>query len=128
MIDLIFFFIGEFLGQLIAELAVELSFRRVLKALGIKKLPHPILSALGYICLAVLMAGISLSIYRDHLIRNNTLQIINLSLTPLLAGFLMAMNRRRLEGKDLNPIRLDSFWYGYLFALTFAMTRYFYAT
>jgi hypothetical protein len=44
--------------------------------------------------------------------------------SPLVVGILMAIRGGWLKRNEKEPIRIDSFFYGYLFALVFAAVRY----
>ncbi len=91
------------------------------------KKPSPLLTLLWYTIIASALAYGSVLLFPKHLIHNEFMRTINLVTTPVLIGFIMRGHGRRLEKKDLPAIRLDSFWYGFAFALTFALVRFFLA-
>jgi hypothetical protein len=128
--DIIFEFIVSFLtelgGPLIFELLAELGLRSAASALGKDKEIHPIFSLFGYIFLALICSSISIAIHRGHYIKNVNLQYLNLVISPVLIGLIMKYRGKYLHAKDKKTIRLDSFWYGYVFALTFSLVRFIY--
>jgi hypothetical protein len=121
--ELIFSFLIEIIGEGLFQLLVELGVRSLGSNLGISKPEKPILSLLGYILLATAGAFISIAIFKNHFIKNETLRIVNLIIAPIILGLMMKFRGKKLEHKNINTIRLDSFWYGYVFALTFALIR-----
>jgi hypothetical protein len=48
----------------------------------------------------------------------------NLAVSPLLVGLLMGFLGRIRSRRNLDRIPLDTFSFGYLFALCFALTRF----
>ena len=120
-------FIIEIFGQVIFEILAELGIRSISNALGFEKPKNPFLAAFGYIILASISAGISLYFFSIHYVKRSELRLINLIISPLLVGGLMGVRGRFLVKKQKEPIRIDSFFYGYLFAITFALIRFFFA-
>jgi hypothetical protein len=51
----------------------------------------------------------------------------NLAVSPLLVGLLMGFLGRIRSRRNLDRIPLDTFTFGYLFALCFALARFFLA-
>ena len=121
--ELIFSFLIEIIGEGLFQLLVELVVRSLGSTLGLSKPDRPILSLLGYILLATAGAFISIAIFKNHFIKNETLRIVNLIIAPIILGLMMKFRGKKLEHKNIISIRLDSFWYGYVFALTFALIR-----
>jgi len=125
--EAIFFFLLELVGQVFFELFAELGLRSIGNALGFSKPKNRYLSFLGYIIIASLGAMVSILIFKEHFIKNEAMRIANLILTPIVLGIIMKYRGKKLELNNVSSIRLDSFWYGYVFALTFALVRFFYA-
>ena len=117
----------ELLIQIIAELLAEFGIRGTKNALGLEKPKNPFLSTFGYLILASIGAGISLLIFPNHHLDKIEYRILNLVLTPLLIGYVMSVRGKILTQKMKDPIKLDTFAYGYLFALTFGLIRFFFA-
>lgn len=91
-------FIVEVLGQIVVQLLVESGIKGVSNALGFETPKKAYFAVIGYILLAFV---------------------------PILAGILMSARGRFLIKKQKEPIRIDSFVYGYLFALTFTLVRFY---
>lgn len=125
--EIIFTFFLELFGQILLELLAEFGIRGVSNALGIQKPRSPIMAFAGYIILAAIGGFLSLIWFENHLLRHQRYQLLNLAITPFLAGFIMKIRGDILDRNNKKAIRLDSFWYGYAFALTFALVRFFFA-
>jgi hypothetical protein len=103
----------------------ELGIRSVGNSLGIDRPKNFLMSLIGYVILAALAGFISLYIFKHQIIANDNLRILNLIVTPFIAGYLMHLKGKYLISKNKPTIRLDSFWYGYAFALVFGAVRFF---
>ncbi len=118
-------FLAELLIQIVGEALVELGVRGAVRALRRRPRLHPVVSVLVYLAFGAGVGAVSVALFPRSLISHSTAKALNLLLTPLLAGLLMgwlgAWRRRR--GQEL--IRLDSFNYGFAFALAMAAVRYF---
>ena len=117
-------FVGELLLQIVADALFELGIRSVGQAL--KREPgNPFFAALGYILLGSATGGISLLIFPRHLIQVQWLKVLSLAAVPAASGMAMSLvgRLRRRQGKEL--IRLDSFMYGFVFALAMTLIRFF---
>lgn len=116
--------IGEFLIQLIGEALVQLGLRSLGEPLN--RPPNPWLAALGYGLFGAIFGGLSLWPFPGNLVPEPW-RIANLIVTPLAVGALMAAMGvwRARHGKPV--LRIDRFAYGYLFALAFALVRFFFA-
>jgi hypothetical protein len=117
----------EFLLTLLFELFFEVGSRNFANAFELSKDHNRYAAFFGYIMLAIFGALFSLTIFPHHLIRPPALQILNVCLTPILSGTLMSFVGKRLRAKEARVIKLDSFFYGWLFAFVFALIRLIYA-
>lgn len=125
MLELLLQLLGEFLLQGIGEALVELGMHSV--AEPFRKPPNPGLASLGYAIFGAVFGGLSLLLMGHHLTPDGPLRLVNLVLTPVAVGGLMvAMGAwRARKGEPL--LRINHFFYGYLFALCFALVRYAFA-
>jgi hypothetical protein len=89
-----------------------------------RKTPNPWLAAIGYLLFGAAAGGLSLLLVPSHLVTTKALRILNVMLTPLAVGALMAGIGvwRTRRGQQL--FRIDRFVYGYLFAFALALIRY----
>ncbi|GAA5166518.1 hypothetical protein [Viridibacterium curvum] len=124
MLEAIFELIGEFLLQIVSEALIELGFH----SLGepFRRAPDPWLAALGYTLFGTILGGISLLVFPDNLVPD-AWRLANLIVTPIAAGGLMALMGAWRERRGQSVLMIDKFSYGYLFALSFALIRFFFA-
>ena len=113
----------EFLVTLIFEFSAEFGLRSANHILYNKR-TNVYVSLLGYIVLAIIFAGISLLVFKNHFFQNENLRHYSLLIMPIILGLLMKYKGSRMQRKGLDTIKLDSFWYGFSFALTFGLVRY----
>ncbi len=118
---------GEILLQIFGEALFELGFRGLVEAFNRRKQRNPFLAAIGYFIWGAIIGGISLLVFEHSLIQRKALRIMNLLIAPVLAGITMSVVGafRKKRGQDL--LRIDSFFYGFLFALGMAVVRYYFA-
>jgi hypothetical protein len=116
-------FLFEMVLQIVGEALFELGIRGVREAFK-RPPPSPALAAVGYVILGAIAGAISLWLFPNLFIAPAWARWVNLLLTPVAAGAAMAgLGRlRRRKGQDL--VRLDTFAYGFLFALAMAAVRF----
>ncbi len=117
-------FFGELLLQAFGELIAELIGRSVKEPFRRPKPIHPWLAAIGYGIFGAITGAISLWVLPALFISAEWLRIVNLIATPLVAGLMMERLGAWREMKDQETIRLDTFAYGFIFALSMALVRF----
>lgn len=124
MLEAILGFFGEILLQVFIEGLVELGLHSVTEPF--RRRPHPGMAGIGYLLFGALLGGVSLLVFPTHFTQG-AWRIVNLAVTPVAAGLLMCLlgHWRARRGEDV--LRIDRFAYGYLFALSLALIRYWFA-
>jgi hypothetical protein len=122
LFELLFQLLGELLLQLFAEALFELGLRSIAEPFRIK--PNPWLAAVGYIVLGGAAGGLSLLVFPHAFIASDFGRLVNLGITPVLAGSAMAALGAWRRSHDQELIRIDRFAYGYLFAIAMAFVRF----
>lgn len=117
-------FFGELLLQAAGEFIVELIGRSLKEPFRRPKPLQPWLAAIGYMIFGALAGAISLWLVPSLFISAHWLRLLNLLLTPFVAGLLMARLGAWRERNEQEIIRLDSFTYAFLFALSMALVRF----
>ena len=120
--EILFQFFGELLLQLLFEALSEVGLHGVKDTL--RKPRNLVLSTIGFAVWGAVAGAVSLLIFPESPIRNPDLRLVNLLVTPVLAGLAMvALGKLRLaRGQD--TVMLDRFVYAYVFALGFAVLRF----
>jgi len=107
---------GEFLAELLGR-SVREPFRRPQPI-------NPLLAALGYALFGAVAGALSLWLFPALFVASSALRLVNLVVTPLLAGAAMALLGAWRRRHEQATIRLDTFLYGYVFALAMALVRF----
>lgn len=120
----------EIILQILAELVIQV-LGEALAELGLhalaepfRKPPNPWLASLGYLLFGCMFGGLSLLIISHHITTQGPARIANLVITPLAIGVFMAIVGRWRAQRGDRMLRIDGFFYGYLFALGFALVRF----
>ncbi|SFN17457.1 hypothetical protein SAMN05660284_00746 [Formivibrio citricus] len=113
----------EFVIQIVGEALFELGLHSMSEPF--RKPPNPRLAAVGYALFGAILGGISLWLFPRHMVASVTWRWINLLVTPTLAGLCMSWigTWRAKQGQAV--LRIDRFSYGFLFAFSLALVRFF---
>ena|ERR1700761_1945845 len=126
--EFLFEALGQFLGELLLQLIGELLFELGMHALAepFRRRPNPWLALLGYALFGAILGAASLLVFPRALVAMRW-RAANVIVTPLLSGAMLGVVGfwRRRRGSDVPP--LDRFVFGLVFALVFAMVRYYFA-
>ncbi|MCX5865616.1 MAG: hypothetical protein NTW42_11220 [Deltaproteobacteria bacterium] len=122
MFEFLFQFVGEVLLQIAFEALFEVGLRTVREPF--KKPPNPWLAAMGYALFGASAGALSLWVFPMLFIVTRSAQIASLLLTPFAAGGAMAALGAWRRRREQITIRLDTFAYGYLFALAMTIVRF----
>ena len=110
--------------ELAGDAFVELIFRSLGQTVTPSEKRNPILAGIGYALLGLIAGGISLLIFPESFARSEKFHGASLLVSPVLAGLGMAGLGWVLKRQGKRVIRLDSFLYGYIFALPMAIVRF----
>ena len=121
------FFIGEIFLEIIlplfSEVLSEVSLRGITEPFKRNEEINPVLAVMGYILFGALVGLLSLLIPKMFEIPY-WMRIMNLVVTPIICGLVMMKIGQIREKRGDRLIRLDTFLYGYLFALAMAVVRF----
>lgn len=116
----------------LVELSGDLVFELVLRCFGHSISPrkerNPIMAAIGYALFGLIAGGLSLLIFPQSFARSEHFHGISLVAAPVLAGLAMAGLGWWLERHGKRRLRLDSFIYGFIFAMPMAIVRFLYTS
>lgn len=115
--------VAEFVLQVLVEALAELGLRSLGEPFR-RKPTHPVLAAVGYALLGGVMGGVSLWLMPGHFIEVEWLRMLNLFVTPLAAGAVMAGIGAWRRRNEQTPILLDRFGYGFIFAFAMSAVRF----
>ena len=126
LFEFVFSFLGEFLLQVLGQLFIEVGFHSL--AEPFRKEPNPWLAALGYLIFGAVAGGLSLLVFPDYLVASKSLRVANAVLSPIAAGLSMAAMGKWRAKRGQEVLRIDKFSYGYLFALSLGLVRFWFAS
>lgn len=112
----------EFVIQIIGEALLEIGLRSL--AEPFRKPPDPLLAALGYTLFGTIFGLISLWLFPRHTVVSTDWRLVNLFVTPVMAGVCMSLLGAWRAKRGQAVLRIDSFSYGFLFAICFALVRF----
>ncbi len=123
--EVMFELLIEFLLQILVEVVAGIG----LRSLGepFRRQPHPVFTAAGYAIFGSALGAASLWPLPNHMVRSPAMRITNLIVTPLAAGVCMSWLGAWRSRRGGTVLRINRFWYGSLFALAFAATRFLWA-
>jgi hypothetical protein len=116
-------FILQFLGEALIQGLLELGFRSLADVFGKRR--NPLLSTIGSCLWGAMAGGISLLIVPNAFIDGRHLRLLNLFLTPVAVGVMMALLGRLRARKGAPLVQLDHFGYAFTFAFAMALVRFF---
>ena len=117
--------IFQFLGEVLIQGLLELGFRSLADVFGKRR--NPVLSTVGSFLWGSLAGGISLLIIPAAFINGSNLRLLNLFLTPIAVGLIMALLGRVRARKGAPLVQLDHFGYAFTFAFAMALVRFVWA-
>ena len=112
--------------QFLAGVLLDLSDRVLGRELDEAAFKNTLFSTLGYGLLGVSMGWLSLLFFPQHIVRHSYIPGISLLLSPLMTGFMMSFIGSALRRRDKKVTRIESFGYGFAFALGMALIRFFF--
>ena len=124
--EIIFELIFEGVLYITGDLLVELGARSLGETIASRDERNPILAALGYALLGLIAGGLSLLIFPEAIARSERFHGINVLVAPAMAGLGMAGLGWLLERSGKRRLRIDSFLYGFIFALPMSLVRFYF--
>lgn len=123
--EVVFGFFGELVLQILGEVRLEIGLHSV--AEPFRRKPSPVLAAIGYAFFGAVIGGLSLLVFPNYLMANKSLRVANAALSPIVSGLSMAAIGKWRAKRGQAVLRIDKFAYGYVFALGFALVRFWFA-
>lgn len=120
-------FILEAVGEYILAAGWDLLLRAAGELFETSEQPDPVLAACGYLLLGLITGGLSLLVLPHRLIRHSRIPGVSLMISPVITGLMMSLTGRILRLRQKTVTRIESFGYGFAFALGVALVRFFWA-
>lgn len=103
----------EIFAQIVAEILAEIGLRSLAEPFKRSEEINPILSGVGYSLFGALVGGLSLFLPRVFT-APTWMRLLNLLITPIVCGLIMAYVGKVRTRRGDEPMRMDTFMYGYL--------------
>jgi hypothetical protein len=117
---------GEVLFEIVGEALLDLAQRVMAEVFETSRSIRPEFASLGYALLGVLAGGLSVLILPHPLVRPSKIHGISLLVSPLVTGLVMFLIGSMLRRQGKKVVQIESFGYGFAFALGMALVRYFF--
>jgi len=121
-VEFFFELLLEFIGQIVTEILCELGLHAMKEPF--RRPPNPWFAGIGYALFGALTGIASLFIFPHHMVTLAALRWVNVIVTPLATGAVMAMLGAQRARHGQPVLRIDRFWYSYLFALVLVIVRF----
>jgi hypothetical protein len=113
--------------QLVLETVVAFIARGVRNVFNQSTVINPILAAIVYLLLGISFGIVSLHFVPHPLFHISKFHGISLMLSPVITGLVMSQVGVVLRHKGVRAVRIESFGYGFTFALGWAIIRFFFS-
>jgi len=91
--------------------------------LSLSKTNHPI-TILKFTLLGLALSFVSILVLPQPLVRPSKFHGISLLISPVVTGLFMGFIGRTVRRRGRTPVQIESFAYGFTFALAFALIRF----
>ena len=122
----IFQMFGEVLLQIIFEAFADLIGHSIKEPFRRPKPINPYVATIGYFLYGLVAGAISLWLVPHMFIHSEGLRKLNLVLSPVASGAIMAWIGFWRRKNEKNVIRIETFSYAFCFAFSMALFRYYY--
>jgi hypothetical protein len=112
--------------QFATELLGSLIWRGVLAVFDTTEFKSPALACIGHVFLGGVVGGLSLLLFPHPLVHPSRVPGLSVIVSPIIAGLGMSLvgSARRKQNKKV--LQIESFGYGFSFALGMALVRFFF--
>ncbi len=116
----------EVFFQVAIEAIVALVTRSVRNLFSESSIISPILAALGYLLLGLAAGVLSVRLFPHAIVPPSKIHGISLLVSPVITGLIMSQVGVVLRRKGKRTVQIESFAYGFTFALGVAIIRFAY--
>ena len=118
-------FIAEIIVEILVQFFLELLVELGIHGLKTKASPlQPVLAFFVYVFLGAGFGALSCVVLQQRFLEGQLAAYANLLVTPLVVGAAFGLIGAWRAKRGMDLVRLDKFFYGYTFALAFALARY----
>jgi hypothetical protein len=126
MLEFLFQFVLEVLGQIFFELAAELGWHSLKDSMRREREASPVLAAIGHFLMGVIAGGLSLLLFSTRLTERGPIPGVSLLASPLATGLAMHWIGEFWRDAGRERRALFTFRGGAVFAFGMALVRFLY--
>jgi hypothetical protein len=119
---------AEMFFEVILGAIVDLIVRSTRNVVAESNAISPVLAAAGYLLLGTGFGILSVFLFPHTLIHRSRFHGVSLVVSPILTGLLMSQVGRLLRRQGKDSVQIESFGYGFTFALGVAIIRFFFVS
>ena len=117
----------EAIGEYLLAAIWDLLLRAIGEVFKTSEAPSPVLASFDYVLLGLLTGGLSLLFLPHRMIHHSRIPGASLIVSPLITGLMMSWTGSFLRRRNKKVTRIESFGYGFAFALGVALVRFLWA-
>jgi hypothetical protein len=117
--------LAEMFFEVILGAIVDLIVRSIRNLVGESNAIGPVLATVGYLLLGTSFGLLSVFLLSHSLIHRSRFHGVSLVVSPVLTGLVMSQVGRLLRRQGKDSVQIESFGYGFTFALGVAIIRFF---
>jgi hypothetical protein len=116
----------EVLFEFAGEAILDLLLRAIAEVFETSDRSNPVVASVGYVFLGSMAGVLSLLVFPHPIVRPSKVHGISLLVSPIVTGLLMSFIGSTLRRQGKRVVQIESFGYGFAFALGMAVIRYFF--
>lgn len=127
LLDLLFIVaetILEAFLEIVGEAVIALISRSIGEVFVDSRGIHPILATIGYVFLGLVSGILSVFFFPHPLVHQSRIHGISVVISPIVTGLVMSQVGSALRRQGQKAVQIESFGYGFAFALGMALVRF----
>jgi hypothetical protein len=116
----------EVLFEFAGEAILDLLLRAITESFETSHRSNPVFASVGYVFLGSMAGALSLLVFPHPIVHPSKIHGISLLVSPIVTGLLMSFIGSTLRRQGKKVVQIESFGYGFAFALGMAVIRYFF--
>jgi hypothetical protein len=126
LLGVLFEFLGEAFLEFVCGEILAFLWRAAKEVFVESAMNNPVLATFGYLILGMATGGLSLFFFPHPLVHPSRTHGISMLISPMATGSLMSLVGYALRRRGKQPAQIESFGYGFAFALGMAVIRFFF--
>ncbi len=124
LLGAVFEILGEALIEILLEVFVAFLSRAIRKLFVVSRRFGRLLAAAVFVVAGCAAGFISLAVFPHPLVHPSRFHGVSLLISPVVTGLAMAMIGHIVRSRGRKSVQIESFGYGFIFALAMAIVRF----